>query len=170
MSTRYDTGSLQRLADTLWSERHVVEFLLFKLTSAKLLLAADERRFVALALDEVERVVGTLRETELERSIAVEEVARHWRVRADDLTLARLATTAPEPWREVFADHQRAFDELTREVEEAAAANRSLASAGLARIHQTMDMLTGQQEPGTYDAYGRHQAVATGRTRLDAAL
>lgn len=165
-----DSDGLQALADTLWSERQVVEFLLYKLTSAKLLLAADERRFVAMALDEVERVVAALREAELQRAMAVQTVAHGWGVAIDDLTLGRLAATAPVPWREVFTEHREAFGTLAREIEEAADANRRLATTGIGRIHETMDLLTGQGPQGTYDAYGRNQPGVTGPVRVDAAL
>jgi hypothetical protein len=170
MTVRHDTEGLQALTDTLWSERQVVELLLYKLVCAKLLLAADERRFVAMALDEVERVVAALRETEVRRSMAVAQVAAGWGVPVDDLTLGRLAREAPEPWREIFRDHHEAFGALAREIDEAAEENRRLASAGLGRIHETMDMLTGQPAQGTYDAQGRAHATATGPVRIDAAL
>jgi hypothetical protein len=170
MTSRPSTDHLQALADTLWAERHVVEHLLYRLTCAKLLLAADERRFVALALDEVERTVGALRRAELERSMAVSVVARAWRVADGELTLRVLASTAPEPWRDVFADHEQAFASLAGEIEAATEANRSLAASGLNRIHETMDLLTGTEQPGTYDAQGRARSAAAGPVRVDAAL
>lgn len=169
MTNRPASDTLQSLADTLWAERHVVELLLFKLTTAKLLLAADERRFVAPALDEVERVVAALRDAELRRSMAVDVVAGEWRMAADELTLRVLASQAPEPWREVFGDHERAFAELAGEIDAATQANRALAAGGLHRISETMDLLTGGQPLATYDAYGRTR-TATGPIRVDAAL
>ncbi len=152
MTTRPATDSLQALLDTIWAERQVVEFLLFKLTAAKLLLAADERRFIAPALDEVDRVVGALREAELHRSMAVSVVASEWRMSVDDLTLNMLATQAPEPWHDTFAEHERAFGTLAAEIDAATEANRALAAGGLNRIRETMDLITGNQTPSTYDA------------------
>ncbi len=170
MDTTNEPDGLQALADTLWSERQVVEFLLFKLTTAKLLLAADERRFVALALDEVERVVMALREAELQRSLTVERVAASMGRSSDELTLSALASTAPEPWREVFREHRDAFRALAEEIEEATAANRRLATAGLGRIHETMDLLTGHSPQATYDAFGRARAAAAPPVRVDAVI
>ncbi len=169
MTTRPATDSLQALLDTLWAERQVVEFLLFKLTAAKLLLAADERRFIAPALDEVNRVFGALREAELRRSMAVSAVASEWRMSVDDLTLNALATQAPEPWRDTFAEHERAFGTLAAEIDAATEANRTLAAGGLNRIRETMDLISGNQTPSTYDAYGR-TAVRGGSVSVDAAL
>jgi hypothetical protein len=169
MNPRSVTDSLQTLLDTLWAERQVVEFLLFKLITAKLLLTADERRFVASALDEVDRVVDALREAELRRSIAVAAVARQWHVPEQELTLKCLARRAPEPWREVFVEHERAFSELAAEIDDATDANRTLAAGGLHRIRETMDIVTGVQPLGTYDAAGRAQ-THRGPLSVDAAL
>jgi hypothetical protein len=161
MSSRPATDSLQALLDTLWNERLLVEHLLFKLTSTRLLLAADERRFIAPALDEVDRVVVTIRDAELKRSLAVSVVAGDWRMRMDDLTLSVLATEAPEPWRDVFADHEQAFGTLAAEITAAAEANRTHAAGGLNRIRETMDLIT-------VDAAGQMQAWG-GSISVDAA-
>lgn len=170
MSDRPTTTSLEALADDLWSERHLVELLLFKLVSAKLLLAADERRFVAPALDEVQRVLAKLHEAEVRRAITLEDVAGDWRVAADDLTLAELATHAPEPLRGVFRDHQRAFQALVVEIEETAAANRALASSALGQMRQAIDALTGPSLGATYTAAGHHDTAFTPPTRLNEVL
>lgn len=171
MSPHLTTGNAEHLADTLWSVRHVVQFLLYKLTVAKLLLAADERRFVGFALQEVERVVEALRDAELRRSIALEALAADWHVPADDLSLGALVDRVPEPLRPVFADHQQAFAELAAEIDQTTKANRQLASAGLAQLRQTIDALHGlAASDSTYDARGRIGGVPTAPFHLDEAL
>jgi hypothetical protein len=171
MKTADPVAGLEALAETLWAERQVVEFLLYKLVTAKLLLAADERRFVSHALSEVERVVDALRDAELRRSIALEQFARDRRMRADDVTLDWLATNTPPPWREVFSDHRTAFGELATEIETTSAENRHLAASGLSQIRQTIDTLTGPQTTtSTYDASGRARPMVVGPVRLDSAL
>lgn len=163
-------ANLEALADTLWSERHVVEYLLFKLVTAKLLLAATERRFISTALDEVERVIATLRSAEVQRAAALEAVADDWGVDADDLTLAELATRAPAPMDSVFADHRDAFDRLATEIEDTANTNRQLASAALGEVQATIEALAGPSGPRTYTAAGRHDADSTRPVRLDEVL
>lgn len=171
MKNEDPAAGVENLADTLWAERHVVEFLLFKLTTAKLLLAADERRFVAQALGEVERVVDALREAELRRAMALEAFAEQRGVPVDDVTLSWLASNAPAPWREVFADHHQAFAALAEEIEETSSDNRQLAGAGLNIVQDTIGMLTGPQPTtGTYDASGRARPVSFGPVQLDEAL
>lgn len=170
MSDRLHTANLEALADALWSERHLVEVLLFKLVSAKLLLAADERRFVAPALDEVQRVLTKLHEAEVRRAATLEGVAGDWGADADDLTLAELAMHAPEPLGGVFREHQRAFQALVTEIEDTAAANRKLASNALGHIRQTIDALTGPSLGATYTAAGQHDTTFAHTTRLDEVL
>lgn len=161
---------LEVLADTLWAERHVVEYLLFKLVTAKLILAADERRFVTLALDEVERVLGVLREAETRRAEALAHVAQSWGVHVDQLTLAELAARAPASWRSVFADHQRGFLALAEEIEETSATNRRLATSALSQVRSTLGALAGPAMPTTYTASGQPDTSVTTPLRLDRVL
>lgn len=161
---------LEALADTLWAERHVVEFLLYKLTVAKLLLVADERRFVSAALSEVEQVVGRLREAEERRQAALTAVANEWRRPANEVTLSVLADETSEPMRGVFEDHRKGFLELSVEIEETAAENRRLASGSLNSIQQALGALTGGPQTPTYTATGRTQSPDVGPTQWDRSL
>lgn len=161
---------LEALADTLWAERHVVEFLLYKLTVAKLMLAADERRFVSAALSEVEQVVGRLREAEERRQTALLTVAQEWRRPAAEVTLSALAEETAEPMRGVFEDHRKGFLELSLEIEETAAENRRLASGALNSIQEALGALTGAPQAPTYTATGRTQAPDVAPSAWDQSL
>lgn len=164
------TRGLEQLAETLWAERNVVQFLLFKLVTAKLLLAADEHRFVAHALDEVERVLAGLREAEARRTAALSATARDWGVPAGDLSLRELVRLAPEPMATVFRDHQESFVALAEEIESTAADNRRLATSALTHVQRTLDALTGPPVGPTYTATGRHDTATPRPTRLDSVL
>ena len=161
---------LEALADTLWAERHVVEFLLYKLTVAKLMLVTDERRFVSAALSEVEQVVGRLRDAEERRQAALAQVAADWGRRPADVTLSVLAEETDEPMRGVFDDHRTGFLELSVEIEETAAENRRLASGALNSIQQALGALTGTNAAPTYTATGRTQAPQVGPSQWDQSL
>lgn len=163
---------LETLADTLWQERHMVEFLLFKLVTAKLLLSADERRFTTMAVDEVDRVLEALREAEQRRAAAVDAVAAQFQMPAEQLTLSTLATRCREPLRTVFSELADSFQTLAAEVEETAALNRRLASTTLDHVQQALDALTGPATTTvTYTAAGRHDAPpTTAPLRLDQVL
>ena len=160
--------SLEALADCLWAERHVVEYLLFKLVTAKLVLGAEERRFLSLALDEVDRVMVALRHAEQRREAAVGEVAASWRVPASDLTLSELAARAREPMRSVFLDHQDGFRKLADQIDQTAAANRRLATGAVNHVQSTLEALTGPAMTTTYTAAGRADTGSPpGPTRLN---
>ncbi len=164
------TRALERLADTLWAQRHLVELLLYRLTVAKLVLAADERRFVALAVGEVDDAVDKLRDAELKREVAIGELADQWGLRSEDLTLSEVAERAPEPYQAVFADHRDGFQALTEEIEATASENRRLATAGLRSVQHALDVLT-SDTTGTYTAAGTTEwPRTTSPTRLDQTL
>lgn len=150
-------AALEELSRRLWDERRVVTYLLFKLTVTKLLLAADERRFVPDALKEVDRTVELLRDGELQRDEAVRDLAAMWRVDPERLTLNELTRRAPPPFDHVFNEHRMAFEGLSAEIEQVASQNRSLARTDLGEVQGTLDQLTGaaQTSVSTYDARGQ---------------
>ena len=152
-----DHPALEKLTDRLWDERRIVTYLLFKLTVTKLLLAADDRRFVPDSLQEVDRTVELLREGELRRDAALRDLADVWQVAPDELSLVVLARRAPAPYDGLFAEHLEAFRELASEIEAVARENRSLARSELDHLGVTIEALTGTDRStvATYDASGR---------------
>lgn len=166
-----DRANLQRLAETLWEERRVVERLHYRLTCAKLLLAADASRFVPLAIDEVDDVVDELQEIELLREGLLADVA-------DDLghggqvpSLAALTELAPAPFDRIFADHRTAFLRLADEIERTTDANRELAAQALGRVRTAIGSIGGTGvAAGTYDAAGRPAPADAVPLRMDRAL
>jgi hypothetical protein len=151
-----DRALLDRLAQRLWDERHVVTVLLYKLTVTRLLLAADERRFVTEALREVDEAVDLLRLGEQARDTALRDLAGAWRMDPADLSLDELARIAPEPYGHTFREHLAAFRTLASEIEGAARENRTLARSDLSVVTEQLDALTGTATtPTTYDAHGQ---------------
>ena len=162
---------LQRLAEVLWEERHLVGELLYRLTCARLLLAADQQRFVGNAVDEIDHTTSRLREVELHREGVVHDVADALGVPVDQLTLAALAADSGEPWSRIFRDHRREFLSLAAEIEETTEANRELASQALGRVRQSIDTLSGTDPTSiTYDAAGRSAPRVVVPLHLDRSL
>lgn len=163
-----EPDALEQLARRLWDERRIVTYLLFKLTVAKLLLSADERRFVPAALDEVDRTVELLRDGEHRRDEAVRDLAELWSMDPLDLTLDELARRAPEPYGFSFAEHRQAFTELTAEIETVARENRALARTEFEHVARTIDEITGGPTVAstTYDASGQLDTGTHVGTRL----
>ena len=152
------TDALRTLLGKLWVERHTLELLAFKLTCAKLIMAGDIRRYVAPALAGVEHVVDKVRVAELDRSIALAQVADDWGVPMSTLTLDYLAQNAPEPARTMFEEHQQSFRLLVAEIEDTALENRKLATSSLRGIQAALDDLMRSEAGATYGATGLREA------------
>lgn len=160
---------LPALTDALWRERATLEHLLYRLVSAKLLLAADERAYVPQALAEVEAAASQVWARERDRQAAVRIVADEWGTSADELTLDAMATQAPDPWATLLREHQQAFRGLAAEIEVTARDNERLAASGLNAIRESLGGLTARDET-TYGAHGRLDRRAPGATTIDRVL
>jgi hypothetical protein len=158
MDQHPSTDALRTLLGKLWVERHTLELLAYKLTCAKLIMAGDIRRYVAPALAGVEHVVDKVRVAELDRSIALAQVADEWGVPISTLTLDYLAQNAPEPARTMFEEHQQSFRHLVAEIEETAIENRKLATSSLRGIQAALDDLMRSEAGATYGATGHREA------------
>ena len=75
MSNRTAPTPMAELVETLWYERRLLEFLLFKLVSANLVLSSADRRYVGPAVDEVEQVLERVRRAESDRHEVVQRLA-----------------------------------------------------------------------------------------------
>ena len=151
MVTSAANTHMAQLADTLWYERRLLEYLLFKLVSANLVLIADDRRFVGPAIAEVDAVMAEIRKAEGLRGEVVAAVAREWSVPASEVGLAFLVENAPASLRATFEDHRSVFHELVGEIEILTKENRRLATVGLDGIQGTLGFAGGD----IYDAAGR---------------
>lgn len=140
------------LSMRLWRERELLESLLFKLEEQELILAAGRSRWVQLAADEVEEVLGRIRHAGLGRAIEVTSVAEEWGAPAD-ATLRELIAHAPtDAWREIFEEHLRAMTALAAEV----AARRDANTLHLrAALRATQEAIAGLGvDTGEYGADG----------------
>lgn len=167
MSIEY-RKQLAALAETLHGERRLLEQLLFKLVEARLVLAADEARFLPLAMSEVEDVVARVRFGESHRQRAVRELAAAIGEPEDRITLTFLVNWAPEPYRTMFAEHRDHFMRLTVEIEQASVDNRRLANLAVQNLSDTLVTLLGSSESGVYTSLGTrtNEAIAA-PSRLD---
>lgn len=152
------TDGVRLLMGKLWAERHLLELLAYKLTCARLIMAADLRRYVGPAIAGVEQVVENVRVAELDRCIALSQLADEWDVDPETITIDYLAEHSPEPARSMFEDHQHAFRELVSEIEATTAENRRLASATLREIQTTLDAMVGAESGAIYGATGLREA------------
>ena len=145
---------LATLAQTLGAERELLEFLLYRLTQARLVLAADETRFVPQAMREVEAVVERIRFSEAQRTLVLRRLAGAVGSSETDFTLHHLIETSPEPYRTMFEQHRDHFHRLAGEIEQVTLENRRLASLAMQDLAQTLGALIGGAPSPTYDATG----------------
>lgn len=136
---------MEKLSLILWRERELLELLAYKLELEQLVLASGRTRWLANATREVEEVLQTLRETEVLRAVAADEVA-------DELglppasTLSALAEAAPEPWQSILQDHRTAFLTATREIADLSESSRGLITAGYRSARETLMSIGGNAD------------------------
>lgn len=132
------TGGIDELASVLGRERRLLEFLLFKLTTARLLLESDDRRFLPWAAAEVERAAQRVRQLELVRATLVAAVATG---PEEGATLADLAEHSDDPWRSILREQRDELVRLLEEINRITDLNRSLAFDGIKYIAELMEMI-----------------------------
>jgi hypothetical protein len=110
------------VSDTLWRERELLDLLLFKLDSERLLLRAGSVRWLARSTHEVDLVLEQLQLVEITRALEVDDLAAQLGL-PPGATLSDLAAVAPTPWTELFHAHRAAFRTLIDQVSVLAEAN-----------------------------------------------
>jgi hypothetical protein len=151
---------MDKLSQILWRERELLETLLFKLEEEQLVLAAGRTRWLARAASEVENVLATIRETEILRAVAADDVAARLGL-APNPSLRMLADAVDEPWKSLLADHHDVFTLTTREIVALADANRELITIGYRSARETLLSLGDSTE--AYAADGSAVAVSDAR-------
>lgn len=153
--------SLPDLAAVLWRQRELLEFLAYRLECEQLLLAAGRTRWLATATTEVEVVLDELAVIEMQRG-AVSDAAAAELGLPSGASLEEIAGTAQPPWTEVLLEHRGALIAISTELSAMAEASRTMTSAGLAAVEQTLASLGGRVGTTSegYDARGRRDVIA----------
>jgi hypothetical protein len=154
---------MEKLSQILWRERELLDTLLYKLEQGQLVLASGRTRWLMRSAREVEQVLTTIRETEILRSIAADQVAFSIGL-SDNPSLRALSEACDEPWRSILADHHEAFVALTAEIGAHADAKRDLITAGHRSARETLMSLNGG--PEGHEADGAAVTVTDRRRRL----
>lgn len=153
---------MENLSLILWRERELLETLLFKLEEEQLVLSSGRTRWLNRAAREVESVIVTIRETEVLRAVAADEVAAALGI-APNPSLLTLIETVDEPWRTILEDHRQTFLQVTTELTELAEANRDLVTNGLRTARETLLALDDTAAGYTHDG---EAVVPTPRPQL----
>lgn len=135
-----ESEALTAVVDVLWSEREMLESLLFKLVEEQFILTSGAARWLNRADAEVRVALKRLRASEIVRAAEVDALVRLLGL-APETTLRRLAETVRSPWSVVFADHRAALLSLAAEVEAVATENKRLLDEGSQAIRETLECL-----------------------------
>lgn len=153
---------MEKLSQILWRERELLENLLYRLEVEQLVMSSGRTRWLLHSAREVEAALGTIRETELLRSVASDEAAAALGLSANP-SLNALVEACEEPWASILGDHRDAFLTLTADVTALAEVNRDLITAGIRSARETLLTLT--EGTDGYDADGS-AVLASNRTPL----
>jgi hypothetical protein len=157
------TQAFADLSAALWRVRELLDLLTYKIEVERALVETGRAPWVPRATQEIERLMNQVREADLLRAIETAPVAEALRLDGR-APLGEIVAAAPEPWDHVLADHQQALLAATRELTEAAEANRQLLAAGYRSVQDTLAQFTGSAAAATYTATGA--AVPASERRL----
>lgn len=130
--------TLQAFSEVLFQERQVLELLLFKLETERMLLDGGQERWLPMASREVDTVLDELNKVELARSVVLAQVAPELGL-GPDATLASVVGVVPSPWDSVFGDHQRELKTLMGDVLAAAESSSHLLRQGYDSIRMALE-------------------------------
>jgi hypothetical protein len=165
-----ETASFAAVCSLLWSERELLEHVVFKLTEQRLVVGSGSSRWLAKATEEVRTAVAKIGGTEVLRAAEIEALAGVLHL-PHETTLAELVAIAPEPWATLLAEHRDALRALVAEIEALGGEVRTLLQAGMNAIRETLDGLDSLGSAiGGYDATGASVGHRTGPILLDEAL
>jgi hypothetical protein len=161
VTTASDTTPLfGTLSQTLWRQQQQMELLLYRIEVQRTVLASGRAVWIEHAAADVEEAMEALREEELVRAALVAQVAQRLGLDAA-VSLSELVAASPEPWGEIFRDHQRVFLELVERIESTSKANRELLHRSLSMTRELLGLPAEGPRSSTYDRSG---SLPHGRT------
>jgi hypothetical protein len=133
---------MENLSMVLQHEEALLELLLFKLVEIRLLLEADEARFLPRATREVERARRRTREADLLRAASVDQLEILGAQPDEASTLRAIAAACDEPWASIHRDHHDLLCALVSEIEVVAHRNALLAKAAVEQLSAEVPTLS----------------------------
>lgn len=138
---------MDKLSQVLWRERELLEQLAYRLEVERLVLASGRAKWLVNATRDIESTVDELRETELLRAIAADELAERLRL-APNPSLLTLADAVDEPWRGILLDHRDTLVGIAREIAELSESTHGLLTAGYRSAQETLLAFGGSSVEG----------------------
>lgn len=145
---------MEELADVLRQERHHLEVLLYRLTSARLLLRDHKVRFLGWSAQEIQRARRQTRESDLLRAANVQLLSVRG-AGGHPPTLRQLAKGAGEPWAGILRDHHDELTALVAQIEVEAHATAEAARQAIRKLAEASE--AGASKPPTRKGGGPRQ-------------
>jgi hypothetical protein len=133
---------LGEISTVLWRERELLDGLAFRLEMLRLVLADDDRRWLARASRELDSELDALRSAELVRAVRIEILAAELGLPTAP-SLLEVAAACSEPWTEIFLQHRRALLDAAAEAVRLAGGNRRLLGDGLRSTRAALERIEG---------------------------
>ena len=152
------------VSNALWTQRDLLDRLLYRLVAEQLVLTSGSTRWLAKADDDVRQALDDLRTGEVARAVHVDALVRHFGMEPD-ASLADLAVGAPDLWADLLTDHRLALRELAFEVQQVSDENQRLLKAGANAVRETLASVGGAVR--RYDATGSPVGSSSGAMLLD---
>lgn len=156
--------SLRGLSGNLTRELELLEVLLYKLEVEQLLLAEGRTERLHMATAELEKVLLSIQEAELGRSLEADMAAIELGL-APDASLREIAEAAPAPWDTILSEQRTSLVKLTSEIRDVTDSNRSLLAASRRATQETLMSI--RDHVRTYDSHGDVVSGNVGAQFLD---
>lgn len=139
------------LSALLWSERNLLDLVIFKLTEEQLLLTGGHTRWLPHATAEVKATIIRLRTASLAVAVEVASVAKEWGLDGEP-TLSELIAAAPSTWADILSSHRTAQTSQVAQIQALRDANEHFLRTMARSTQETL--ATMRPETGTYDSHG----------------
>jgi hypothetical protein len=160
---------MEDLSLILWRERELLDLLAYKLEVEQLVLGSGRTKWLVQANREVEELLVSVREIEVLRAVAADEVGVELGL-GENPTLSALAAAAEEPWRSILEEHRDAFVAVATDIASLSEANRTLITAGYRSARETLLAINGASTEQQYSPTGEMVPAAPRQRLVDRTL
>jgi hypothetical protein len=145
---------VKNLIKVLSVERNLLEYVLYRLVAAKLVLSTNDQRYVMQSLVEVQDAVDRLRSVAFRREELMKNMAQRSDTPLPRFTLSVLADHAPTAERFMLIELQSDYVRLAHQIDQISSENRRLAELSLGPTADLLKQLAGVPTGTMYDGGG----------------
>ncbi len=159
-------SELKNLIKVLSVERNLLEYVLYRLVAAKLVLATNDQRYVMQSLVEVEDAVDRLRAVAYRREQTMQDLVAG---SGSDvpITISTLSEIAPTAERYMLSELQADYVRLAHQIAQVSAENRRLADLSLGPTAELLKQFSGMPTGVMYDGGGTTTSDRPDPVRID---